>query len=244
MEKRTFTDNLTLPIIEDTFLVDEAQTDYRQKGERMEGIQKKGNIRCGLKPTKKILFYLWLIILSSILACAQEKKLREPDVEYEPSPQNIVEHMLKLANVHKGDVVYDLGCGDGRIVITAAKQFKATGVGIDIDPIRIKESLENARKARVMNRVTFRLEDLFTADIQEATVVTLFLSGSVNSKLRPKLLQELKSGTRVVSYYWDMDDWEPDKQIEVDGDPIYLWTIPEKKAPQRDLSRVGDSSTF
>lgn len=210
----------------------------------MEGVEKKGNIHCGLKSTKKTLFYLWLIILSSILACAQEKKLREPDVEYEPSPQNVVEHMLKLANVHKGDVVYDLGCGDGRIVITAAKKFKATGVGIDIDPIRIKESQENARKAGVMNRVTFRLEDLFTADIQEATVVTLFLSGSVNSKLRPKLLQELKPGTRVVSYYWDMDDWEPDKQIEVDGDPIYLWTIPEKKVPQRDLSRVGDSSIF
>ncbi len=244
MDKRILADNLTLPIAKGSIPVDKALTDYHQKGERMEGVEKKGNIRCGLNPTKKTLFYLWLIILSSILACAQEKKLREPDVEYEPSPQNVVEHMLKLANVHKGDVVYDLGCGDGRIVITAAKKFKATGVGIDIDPMRIKESEENARKAGVMNRVTFRLEDLFTADIQEATVVTLFLSGSVNSKLRPKLLQELKPGTRVVSYYWDMDDWEPDKQIEVDGDPIYLWTIPEKKSPQRDLSRVDDSSIF
>lgn len=210
----------------------------------MENVQKKGSIRCGLKPTKKTFFYLWLVILSSILTCAQEKKLREPDVEYEPSPQNVVERMLKLANVHKGDIVYDLGCGDGRIVITAVKQFGATGVGIDIDPTRIKESLENARKAGVMDRVTFRLEDLFTADIQEATVVTLFLSGSVNLKLRPKLLQELKPGTRVVSYYWDMDDWTPDKQIEVDGDPIYLWMIPEEKAPQRDLSTVGESNTF
>ncbi len=229
MEKRIHADKQNLPITKGTFLAGEALTDYRQKRERMEGVQKKGNIRCGLKPTKKTLFYLWLIILSSILACAQEKKLREPDVEYEPSPQKVVERMLKLANVHKGDVVYDLGCGDGRIVITAAKQFRAKGVGIDIDPRRIKESQENARKAGVMNRVIFRLEDLFTADIQEATVVTLFLSGSVNSKLRPKLLQELKPGTRVVSYYWDMDDWEPDKQIEVDGDPIYLWTIPKKK---------------
>jgi len=232
MEKRIHADNLTLPIKKGTFIVDEALTDYRQKGERVEGVQKEGSIRCGLKPAKKTFLFLWLIILSSILACAQEKKLREPDVEYEPSPQNVVERMLKLANVHKGDVVYDLGCGDGRIVITAAKQFGTTGVGIDIDPIRIKESLQNARKAGVMNRVTFRLEDLFTADIQEATVVTLFLSGSVNSKLRSKLLQELKPGTRVVSYYWDMDDWKPDKRIEVDGDPIYLWTIPEKKAPK------------
>jgi len=232
MEKRIHADNLTLPIKKGTFLVDEILTDYRQKGERVEGVQKKGNIRCGLKPTKKTLLFFWLIILSSILISAQEKKLREPDVDYEPSPQNVVERMLKLANVHRGDVVYDLGCGDGRIVITAAKQFGATGVGIDIDPIRIKDSLQNARKAGVMNRVTFRLEDLFTADIQEATVVTLFLSGSVNSKLRSKLLQELKPGTRVVSYYWDMDDWKPDKRIEVDGDPIYLWTIPEKKAPK------------
>jgi SAM-dependent methyltransferase len=232
MEKRIHADNLTFPIKKGTFLVDEILTDYRQKGERVEGVQKKGSIRCGLKPTKKTFLFLWLIILSSILACAQEKKLREPDVEYEPSPQNVVERMLKLANVHKGDVVYDLGCGDGRIVITSAKQFRATGVGIDIDPLRIKESLQNARKAGVMNRVTFRLEDLFTADIQDATVVTLFLSDSVNSKLRPKLLRELKPGTRVVSYYWDMDDWKPDKRIEVDGDPIYLWTIPEKKAPK------------
>jgi len=244
MEKRIHADNLTLPIKKGTFLVDEILTDYRQKGERVEGVQKKGNIRCGLKPTKKTLLFFWLIILSSILISAQEKKLREPDVDYEPSPQNVVERMLKLANVHRGDVVYDLGCGDGRIVITAAKQFGATGVGIDIDPIRIKDSLQNARKAGVMNRVTFRLEDLFTADIQEATVVTLFLSGSVNSKLRSKLLQELKPGTRVVSYYWDMDDWKPDKRIEVDGDPIYLWTIPEKKVPQRDLSAVCESSPF
>lgn len=241
MEKRIYADNLTLPIKKGTFLVDEALTDCRQKGERVEDVQKKGNIHCGLKPTKKIFLFLWLIILSSIFACAQEKKLREPDVEYEPSPQNVVEHMLKLANVRKGDVVYDLGCGDGRIVITAAKQFGATGVGIDIDPIRIKESLQNARQAGVMDRVTFRLEDLFTADIQEATVVTLFLSHSVNLKLRPKLLQELKPGTRVVSYYWDMDDWKPDKRIEVDGDPIYIWTIPAKKAPQRDLSAVCDT---
>jgi SAM-dependent methyltransferase len=244
MEKRIHADNLTLSVTKGPFPVDEAQADCRQIGERVEGVHKKGIIRCGLKPSKITFFVLWLIILSSILTCAQEKKLREPDVEYEPSPQNVVERMLKLANVHKGDVVYDLGCGDGRIVITAAKKFRATGVGIDIDPIRINESLQNARKAGVINRVTFRLEDLFTADIQEATVVALFLSPSVNMRLRPKLLSELKPGTRVVSYYWDMDDWKPDKQIEVDGDPIYLWTIPAKKAPKRDLNTVCESNTF
>jgi ribosomal protein L11 methylase PrmA len=164
-----------------------------------------------------------------MLISTQEKKFREPDVLYEPSPQHIVELMLKLANVHKGDVVYDLGCGDGRIVIMAAKLFGATGVGIDIDPIRIEESLQIASNAGVMDCVTFRNEDLFEADIQEATVVTLFLSRSANLKLRPKLLMELKPDTRVVSYYWNMADWKPDKQIESDGDPIYLWTIPAKK---------------
>ena len=229
MEKRIHADNLTLQITKGPFPVDEALEDYRHIGERMEDVHKKGIIHYGIKPTKKTFLFLWLIILSSILTSAQGKKLREPDVRYEPSPQNVVERMLKLANVHKGDVVYDLGCGDGRIVITAAKQFGATGVGIDINPIRIKESLQNARKAGVIDRVTFSIGDLFTADIQEATVVALFLSYSVNLKLRPKLLRELKPGTRVVSYYWDMDNWKPDKQIEVDGDPIYLWTIPAKK---------------
>lgn len=175
-------------------------------------------------------FFLWLIVLSSMLASAQEKELREPDVSYEPSPQHVVELMLKLANVHKGDIVYDLGCGDGRIVITAVKLFGATGVGIDIDPVRIEESRLNASKAGVMDRVTFRNEDLFVADIKEATVVTLFLSRSVNLKLRPKLLRELKPGTRVVSYYWDMDDWKPEMQIDSDGDPIYIWTIPANEA--------------
>jgi SAM-dependent methyltransferase len=171
--------------------------------------------------------------LSVVLALAQVQKLRDPDVIYEPSPLSVVQRMLMLANVHKEDLVYDLGCGDGRIVIIAAKQFKARGVGIDIDPVRITESLENARIAKVSDRVAFRNEDLFEADIKEATVVTLFLSQSVNLKLRPKLLRELKPGTRVVSYYWHMGDWKPEKQIEVDGNPIYLWTIPGKK-PSKD----------
>lgn len=244
MEKRIHADNMTLPITKGPFSVDDALPGFRQIGERVAGVNKRGIIHCGLKPFKKTFLFLWLIILSSILTIAQGKKLREPDVEYEPSPQNVVERMLKLANVQKGDVVYDLGCGDGRIVITAAKQFGATGVGIDIDPIRIKESLQNAREAGVIERVTFRLEDLFTADIKEATVVTLFLSPSVNLKLRPKLLSELKPGTRVVSYYWDMDDWMPDKRIDVDGDPIYLWTIPTKRASKHDSSTMCESGTF
>jgi ribosomal protein L11 methylase PrmA len=122
-------------------------------------------------------------------------------------------------------VVYDLGCGDGRIVIAAVKDFGARAVGIDIDPERIAESRENARKAGVGKRAAFRNEDLFEADIREATVVTLYLFPWVNLKLRPKLWKELKPGTRVVSHSHDMGDWEPDKEIEVEGQRIYLWTI-------------------
>jgi SAM-dependent methyltransferase len=211
----------------------------RLKRFERETNHEKGIILHDLRPPKKTFIFLWLLIFCSMLSIAQENKLRVPDVPFEPSPQKVVELMLKLANVHKGDVVYDLGCGDGRIVIKAAKQFGATGVGIDIDPIRITESLQNARKAGVMDRVTFRNEDLFVTNIQEATVVTLFLWRSANLKLRPKLLRELKPGARVVSYYWDMDDWKPDKRIEVDGNPIYIWTIPANKALEKRLGRVA-----
>lgn len=176
-------------------------------------------------------FSLILMSISSS-ASAQAKKLRKPDVIYEPSPLAVVEEMLRLANVQKNDIVYDLGCGDGRIVIMAAKHFKASGVGIDIDPEKIWESLENARRAGVSGRVSFRNEDLFEADLKDATVVTIFLWPSLNLKLRPKLLRDLRPGTRVVSYYWDMGDWMPDQRIEVDGHPIYLWTIPEETTPK------------
>jgi SAM-dependent methyltransferase len=177
------------------------------------------------------LFHVSLFfILAAAGALAQEKTLRPPDVRYEPSPDAVVAQMLRLANVHKGDVVYDLGCGDGRVVIMAAKQFGVRGVGIDIDPVRVKESIENARKAGVSDLVTFRNEDLFEADIKEATVVTLFLWPYVNLKLRPKLWRELKPGTRVVSHHWDMGDWKPEKEDKGDGDSIYLWTIPSGAA--------------
>ncbi len=170
------------------------------------------------------------VLLLLVLGCATAQKppLRPPDVRYEPSPPDVVRAMLRLAEVTSRDVVYDLGCGDGRIVITAAKEFGARGVGIDIDPARIAESEENARKAGVSGRVRFRTEDLFEADIREATVVTLYLWPWVNLKLRPKLLRELRPGTRVVSHCHDMGDWTPERQIEVDGHRIYLWRIPEK----------------
>lgn len=136
--------------------------------------------------------------------------------------------MLKLAAVKPGDLVYDLGCGDGRIVIAAARDFGARGIGIDIDPERINEARDNARKAGVTSRVEFRNEDLFEADIRKATVVMLYLYPWVNLKLRPKLLAELEPGTRIVSHSHDMGDWKPEKEIEVDGSTIYFWTIPAR----------------
>jgi ribosomal protein L11 methylase PrmA len=155
---------------------------------------------------------------------------RGPDVIYVPTPQETVDAMLQLAEVKKGDVVYDLGSGDGRIPITAAKTYGVKAVGIDIDPQRIRESNENAKAAGVTNLVTFRQADLFASDISEANVVTLYLLSSLNDKLRPKLLAELKPGTRVVSHAFGMSDWEPEKTIQTGGGTIYLWRIPEKSA--------------
>ena len=169
-----------------------------------------------------------LLLLSQGLAPAQGQKgpKRAPDVHWDPAPHEVVTEMLKLACVSKDDIVYDLGCGDGRIVIAAARDFGARGVGIDIDPQRIAESNENARTAGVTQRVTFREEDLFEADIREATVVTLFLWPSLNLKLQPKLLKELKPGTRIVSYIHNMGDWPAEKQVTAGTRQIYLWTIP------------------
>lgn len=149
------------------------------------------------------------------------------DVPYVPTPNEVVDGMLRLAEVGPNDVVYDLGCGDGRIVITAAQQYGARGVGIDIDPQRIKESRENARSAGVENRVKFIEQDLFDAEFRDATVVMLYLLPDVNMRLRPKLLEQLEPGTRVVSHSFDMGDWEPAKTEHVDGKRIYLWIVPE-----------------
>jgi tRNA G10 N-methylase Trm11 len=158
-------------------------------------------------------------------ASAQNPKKRL-DAPFVPTIDEIAEAILKMANVTKDDVVYDLGCGDGRVVIMAAKKFGARGVGVDIDPERIRESKENARKAGVSDRVKFIQQDLFKTDISKATVVTLYLLPEVNLRLRPKLLKELKPGTRVVSNSFDMGDWEADKKGSVFGNSIYYWVIP------------------
>lgn len=172
---------------------------------------------------------------------------RVPDVPFEPTPQAIVVEMLQLAQVGANDVVYDLGCGDGRIVITAVKQFGARGVCVDIDPQRIRESHANAENAGVAQRITFLNQDLFDTDIRDATVVTLFLWPSVNLKLRPKLWGDLKPGTRVVSYIHDMGDWNPQEARTVDSPrgprKLFLWIVPANgngRANTRSGSRLAE----
>ncbi len=148
---------------------------------------------------------------------------------YVPTRVNVVEEMLRMAQVTSADVVYDLGCGDGRIVVMAAQKFGARGVGIDIDPKRIEEARANAAKAGVADRTEFRLGDLFKADIGAATVVTLYLLPEVNVRLKPKLLSELAPGTRVVSHDFTMgDDWRPERALRLENDTLYFWTIPAR----------------
>lgn len=152
-----------------------------------------------------------------------------PDVVYIPTPQAVVDAMLEAAEVKAGDVVYDLGSGDGRIVITAAKKYGARGVGIEIDPALVKTATENAEAAGVSSRVRFVNQNLFSSDIRDATVVTLYLLQSINERLRPKLVRELKPGTRVVSHVFNMGpEWPPEKTLMVGASRIFLWTIPER----------------
>jgi SAM-dependent methyltransferase len=180
---------------------------------------------------------LGVLLTASFAAAQAPQPRREPDVPFVPSTEEAVSAMLELAGVTKNDVVYDLGCGDGRIVIAAAKNHGAQGVGIDINPVRIAEAKDNAKKAGVESLVRFEENDLFEAKIGDATVVTLFLLSSVNLKLRPKLLADLRPGTRVVSNTFDMGDWKPDKEFTVPGSDensylsrrLYLWTVPQRR---------------
>lgn len=187
-----------------------------------------------MKRIRYLLDAAFVITFAAMIAFAQEPRTfpKTLDVPYVPTSQSVVDAMLKLANVTKTDTVYDLGCGDGRIVITAAKRYGATGVGIDINPERIQEANENARKAGVTKKVKFIEGDLFATDFSNASVVTLYLLNEVNMRLRPKLLEQLKPGTRIVSHSFSMGDWKPEQTITVDGATVYFWTIPaDKKIP-------------
>jgi predicted O-methyltransferase YrrM len=156
------------------------------------------------------------------------------DVPYVPTHESLVEEMLSMARVGGNDLLYDLGSGDGRIVITAARKFGTRGVGYDLDPERISEARENARRAGVTDRVRFEQQDIFTAKFNDATVVTMYLLPDVNMKLRPRLLSELKPGTRIVSHNYDLGDWQPVQRKEMDVNGInhtlYLWIVPQKSS--------------
>lgn len=173
-----------------------------------------------------------LVVISSVgtrvqqTASPSQPALRAPDVIYVPTPQEVVDAMLTMAGVTSKDVVYDLGCGDGRIPVTAAKVYGARAVGIDIDPQRIEEANANVKSAGVGDKVKILNADLFEMDISPATVVTLYLLPSLNKKLMPKLQKELKPGTRIVSHAFDMgDEWPPEKTEEVNGRRVYMWTV-------------------
>ena len=179
-----------------------------------------------------------LVLFTSLADAQTSQPKHQLDVPYVPTTDEAVKAMLKLADVKTSDIVYDLGCGDGRIVIAAAKEYGAHGVGIDINPERIQEAEVNAKKAGVEKLVHFEENDLFDADFHEATVVTLFLLNSVNLKLRPKLLRDLKPGTRIVSNTFDMGDWKPNKEVQLDDNSddfdsglshkFFLWIVPKR----------------
>ena len=170
-----------------------------------------------------------MIRLLAVFACVYLPNALARDVPFVPTPERVVEKMLEVAKVGPKDVVYDLGSGDGRIVITAAKKHGARGVGIDIDPDRVKEARANARKAGVEKRVEFRQGDLFEAKIGDATVVTIYLLSGINLKLKPKLLAELKPGTRIVSHAFDMGDWKPEASAQVGTSTVYYWVVPARR---------------
>lgn len=187
-----------------------------------------------MKTCKNPLLSLLLVICATTFTFAQENGSRRPDVPYVPTHEMVVDEMLEMAEVSGDDVLYDLGSGDGRIPITAAKRFGTRGVGVDINPIRIQEANANAEEAKVTDKVEFIEGDLFEMDLSEATVISLYLLPSVNMKLRPKLL-ELKPGTRIVSHNYDMGDWEPERTKKIrtpDGYEhyVYFWRVPDNSA--------------
>ncbi len=192
---------------------------------------------------KQVLSWSALIavaIASSNFGFSQERRrpARKPDVPFTASVDEVVDAMLRTANVTDRDTVYDLGCGDGRIVIAAASKYGAHGFGVDINPVRIKESRRNARTAGVSQKVTFIEQDLFKTDLSQATVVMIYLDPGMNLRLRPKLLRELKPGARVVSNSFDMGDWKPDKVVKltVAGSEcvIYYWAIASRRKSSDD----------
>jgi SAM-dependent methyltransferase len=166
------------------------------------------------------------------------------DAPYVVTDYEVVDAMLALAQVRPDDYVIDLGSGDGRILIAAARSHGARGLGVDIDPARIREAEGNARAARVNDRVSFRRQDLFATPLQDADVVTLYLTQAVNLRLRPRILSQMRPGTRVVSHDYDMGDWRPDQRQRIGDDNIYLWLVPARLGGRWTLTAGGDRATL
>jgi predicted O-methyltransferase YrrM len=183
-----------------------------------------------LIPVLTVVFMLLVAAAGAQSPTTAEKK--PLDVPYVPTHESLVDEMLSMAKVSGKDVLYDLGSGDGRIVITAARKFGTRGVGYDLDPERVSEARENAKKAGVTDKVRFEQQDIFTAKISDATVITMYLLPDVNLRLRPKLLSELKPGTRIVSHNYDLGDWQPVQRKEMDvsgvNHTLFLWIVPQK----------------
>lgn len=168
------------------------------------------------------------VSIAAVPAAGQRRPARVPDIHFAPTLYSVADAMLKLARVTAGDLVYDLGSGDGRIVILAAQKYGARGVGIELQPRLIEMSRQVAREGAVADRVTFIEGDLFAADISKATVVTLYLSRSVNMQLEPKLRRELRPGTRIVSHQFRIGRWKPDQSLRVENEDLFLWTVPAR----------------
>ena len=176
-----------------------------------------------LRPTVYALALVASLTASAVYA-QQEPRL---DVIYVPTPQQVVDRMLQLADVKQGDYMIDFGCGDGRMVVTAAK-LGARGYGVDINPQRIKEANENAAKAGVTDKVEFKIANLFEEDLSKANVMAMYLLTDINLRLRPKILDTMKPGSRIVSHAFDMGDWKPEVHENVDGRNVYFWIVPAK----------------
>jgi SAM-dependent methyltransferase len=180
------------------------------------------------KITLVVAAFVPLAVSTGAVARIADAQTRVPDVRFVATPQEVVDAMLTAARVTSADIVYDLGSGDGRIVIAAAKKYGARGVGVEINPQLVAESNASARAAGVSHLVQFVQGDLFTADFSAATVVALYLSPSLNERIKPRLLRELRPGTRVVSHVYDMLGWTADQRVDVDGRWVFLWTVPAK----------------
>ena len=178
-------------------------------------------------PAMRAFSFLAAMTVAVALVMGGRAMSRELDVPFVPTPQAVVDKMLEMADIKEGDYLIDLGSGDGRIPVTAAKKYGISALGVDLNPIRVQEANENAKREKVTDKVEFREEDLFQTDLSKATVITMYLLNSVNMKLRPELLK-LKPGTRIVSHSFGMGDWQPDQTETVEGRTVYMWIVPEK----------------